>query len=196
MHPIVRQIIDRDCHVSMSAREVVRYVISKLTNQYATFRELSKADRRKLVADCVAAHRANLELYVSVMRGTPLASPKKSPREHDPPSSLTGKEVIRLMRKHRKRISSLACRMGVTQKRIRQVREQGLQNGLAVRDWLEAITGVDPGPIPELFRIRRQNEECDCCFCGCPLYVGDDAFEYVGEAFCSITCCRHSRGWK
>lgn len=28
-----------------------------------------------------------------------------------------------------------------------------------------------------------------------PLYIGDPAFEYVGEMFCSTTCCRKSRGW-
>ena len=27
------------------------------------------------------------------------------------------------------------------------------------------------------------------------LFVGDMAYEYVGEVFCSVTCCRKSRNW-
>jgi len=66
---------------------------------------------------------------------------------------------------------------------------------LAVRDWIQAITGVDPGPIPEKFRIANRQEEGSCCFCGYPLFVDDEAFDYVGEMFCSTSCARKSRGW-
>ncbi|MFO0941567.1 MAG: hypothetical protein U0930_12465 [Pirellulales bacterium] len=111
------------------------------------------------------------------------------------PQSLTGKEIVRLMRKNGKTIESLSFRMGIPQKRIRQIREKGTADVLAIRDWMEAITGVDPGPIPEKIRICGTREEGNCCYCGCPLYSGDEAFEYVGSMFCSTTCCRKSRGW-
>jgi hypothetical protein len=75
VHPIVRQIIDRDCHVSMKGREVVRHVISKLRDGYRTFRALPKRDRRQLIDDCLRHHRANVDLYVFVMRGH---TPKRS----------------------------------------------------------------------------------------------------------------------
>ena len=111
------------------------------------------------------------------------------------PTQLSGKEVIGLMRKHRVRIDALAFRLGTTQKRVRKIRRVGLQDALAIRDWTEAITGDDPGPIPNKYRLANSREATDCCFCGCPLISGDQAFEYVGEVFCSITCCRKSRGW-
>lgn len=195
VHPIVRQIIDRDCHVSMSHREVVRHVISRLRNGRETFRALAKADRRRLIEDCIQVHRENWALYCEVMRGTPRRTPENGGEGTVPAASLSGKEVARLMRRHHRTIASLAFRLGTTQKRIRQARQRGLDDPLAVRDWIEAITGVDPGPIPARYVIRRQAEECECSFCGCPLYVGDAAFEYVGGAFCSVACCRQSRGW-
>jgi hypothetical protein len=69
MHPIVRQIIDRDCHVSLSHRAVMRHVISKLRHGWATFRQMPKADRKELLRQCVQAHRNNRELYRIVMSG-------------------------------------------------------------------------------------------------------------------------------
>ncbi len=196
-HPLIRQIIDRDCHVSMSAKAVVRHVISKLKNGYETYRAMPKADRRKLIEDCLKVHQRNRQLFTTVMSGS--TGPPKRIRAERPvplPAKLSGKEVVRLMRKHRKSIAGLAFRLGSTQKRVREVRAGGLANALAVRDWLEAITGDDPGPIPERYRIRNHTEEAPCGFCGCPLYAGDDAYEYVGEVFCSVSCCRQSRGWK
>jgi hypothetical protein len=108
---------------------------------------------------------------------------------------LTGQEVVALMRRHKKTIGGLAFIMGVSQKRIRHVRARGIDNPHAVRDWLEAITGEDPGPLPERYRIRRHIEEAFCDDCGCPLHVGDYAYEYAGAVYCSVTCCRSSRGW-
>ena len=108
---------------------------------------------------------------------------------------LTGEELTRLMRRHHKTIAGLAFRMGITQKRIRQVRDKGLVDANVVRDWLEAIIGEDPGPLPERFRIRRHTEESVCGYCGCPLCYGDFAFAYMGETFCSVNCCRQSRGF-
>ena len=80
-------------------------------------------------------------------------------------------------------------------KRVRQIRGSGLTDPLAVRDWIQAITGVEPGTIGEKFRIANRQEEGSCCFCGYPLFVDDEAFDYVGEMFCSTSCARKSRGW-
>lgn len=194
VHPIIRQIIDRDCHVSLSGREVVRHVIAKLKEGYETFREMPKRDRRQLIEDCLAQHQANRGLYARVMSGS---SSRRPPARSvaSPEGPLTGADVRRLMRQHHVTFGGLAFKLGVTEKRVRQVRQQGLANLLAVRDWLEAIRGEDPGPLPERYRIRRQAEESACGFCGCPLFLGEEAFEYVGEVFCSTHCCRKSRGW-
>jgi len=110
------------------------------------------------------------------------------------PSSLSGAEIVRLMRKHKVTIEAIAFRLGTTQKRVRKIRNTKLDDPLAVWDWIQAMTGEDPGPIPEKYCVHNR-QEGDCCFCGYPLYVGDEAFDYVGEMFCSTTCCRKSRGW-
>ena len=67
VHLIVRQIIDRDCHVGESNRRVIRHVISKLRDGWQTFRKMPRADRRLLMQQCVQQHRENRELYVAVM---------------------------------------------------------------------------------------------------------------------------------
>ena len=54
---------------------------------------------------------------------------------------ITGTTIVRLMRQHSKTIRGLAMALGVTQKRIRQVRAQGVQGVAFVQDWMEAITG-------------------------------------------------------
>ena len=59
----------------------------------------------------------------------------------------TGQVVCRLMRKYRVTIRELSQRMGITMKRIREVRTEGLMDPLVVRDWLEGISGVDPGQL-------------------------------------------------
>ncbi len=110
-------------------------------------------------------------------------------------SSLSGLEVIGLMRRHRKTIEELSFRMGIPQKRIRRIREMGVSDSLAVRDWLEAVTGEDVGPLPERYYIKHWTEEGSCAECGYPMDVRDYAFEYVGQIFCSVACCRLSRGW-
>jgi hypothetical protein len=192
VHPIIKQIIDRDCHVATPAKDVVRHVISKLRKGYETMRAMPQADRDQLIEECVQHHRGNFKEYVEVMSGftqTVGADLSKLP------SSVSGAEIARLMRKHKVTIEALAFRLGTTQKRVRKIRNTKLGDPLAVRDWIQAITGTDPGPIPEKFCVQNRQEEGECCFCGYPLYVGDDAFEYVGSMFCSITCCRKSRGW-
>ncbi len=60
---------------------------------------------------------------------------------------LTGPEVCSLMRRHHVTIRLLKARMGITLKRIRQVRADGIRGHMMVRDWIEGITLVDPGPI-------------------------------------------------
>lgn len=60
---------------------------------------------------------------------------------------MSGEDVTRLMRKHNVTIRELAKRAGITMKRIREVRASGLEDRLAIRDWIEAIVGRDPGPM-------------------------------------------------
>lgn len=194
VHPIIRQIIDRDCHVGERFQDVVRHVVSKLRNGYDTFRALSRVERREFIEQCIAQHRSNRKMYVEVMTGFTRTLGSKSPGRI-PQGSITGKEVVSLMRKHKKTIAALAFRIGTSQKRVRQVREHGLHDSLAVRDWIEAITDEDPGPIPEGYRIQGRMEETECCFCGYPLFDNDEAYEYVGDVYCSVSCCRMSRGW-
>jgi len=38
------------------------------------------------------------------------------------------------------------------------------------------------------YRISNRDEETDCGYCGCPLYVGDSAYEAGDKAFCSPAC--------
>lgn len=51
----------------------------------------------------------------------------------------------RLMRQYRVTIRELAARLQITQQRVREVRARGLSDPAYVRDWKQAITGVDPG---------------------------------------------------
>ena len=194
VHPIIRQIIDRDCHVSEGNGKVVRHVISKLRNGHETFRAMSKVDRRKFIEQCIKHHSRNYQEYVEVMSGFRYTTVGKGKAGHQI-SSLPGPEVVKLMRKYKMTIEQLAFRLGTSQKRVRQARDSGLIDPYAIRDWIQAICGVDVGPIPEKYRVHSKQKEGDCCFCGYPLYVGDVAYEYVGEMFCSITCSRKSRGW-
>jgi hypothetical protein len=194
VHPIVRQIIDRDCHVSLSSRQVIRHVISRLRQGFDTFRRLTRWERRWLLEDCVRQHRLNRELYEEVMQGF-FRKPDKRRPSTDRPCVLSGHEVVRMMRQHGMTIQKLAFRLGKTQKRVRQVRSEGLQDPLAVRDWWEAITGEDPGPLPERFDLTHVAHEEPCRWCGYPLGVGEHGFLYIHELFCSQHCARRSRGW-
>jgi hypothetical protein len=106
---------------------------------------------------------------------------------------LGGKEVQSLMRRHHKTIAGLARQMQVTQKRVRYVREHGILNALFLRDWLEAIIDEDVGPLPERQFIRVPDERCSTC--NDPLTRGRLAYQYGGDAFCSVECCRSERGW-
>ena len=155
---------------------------------------MPKADRRKFIEQCVTQHSGNYRQYVEVMSGFRYTAGNKG-LSRNPVSSLPGPEIVKLMRKHKMTIEQLAFRLGTSQKRVRQVRDSGLMDPLAIRDWIQAITGIDVGPIPEKYQVHNRQEEGDCCFCGYPLYICDTAYEYVGSMFCSITCCRKSRNW-
>jgi hypothetical protein len=193
VHPIIAQIVDRDCHVSLSNREVVRHVISQLKSGYHTFRAMKKRDRRRLIEECVARHRANWLLYAAVMNGAGYGG--ISNRAKGSPRSLCGQEIVELMRVHRVSIAWLAFRLGTTETRVRYVQQHGLRSDLAVRDWLHAIRGGEPGSLPERYRVRDGSEETECGFCGYPFLVGDDAFKCEGGVYCSTSCCRMTRGW-
>jgi hypothetical protein len=67
VHPIVRQIVNRDCHVAWSNRQAIKHVASKLRHGLKTFRAMPREDRRRLMRECVQQHRENWELYVAVM---------------------------------------------------------------------------------------------------------------------------------
>ena len=59
----------------------------------------------------------------------------------------TGKDICTLMRRYKLTIAGLATRMGITHTRVRLVRTTGLADPHYLRDWIEAITGSDPGPL-------------------------------------------------
>lgn len=111
--PIIRMIVDRDCHVSESLKDVVQHVISRLKDGYQTFRKLNALDRRIFVQSCVLQHLHNRKEYQIVMDGL-LSYPEKVPSE-----TLTGKELVQLMRKQRWTVEGLAFRLGTSQKRVR-----------------------------------------------------------------------------
>lgn len=67
--PIIKMIIDRDCHVNLSNKEVIKHVISKMYNGYNSFKEMEKEDRRKFMKMCIHHHKENIELFNFVMRG-------------------------------------------------------------------------------------------------------------------------------
>lgn len=54
---------------------------------------------------------------------------------------ITGRSIVRLMQRHGKTIGGLAASMGITQKRVRAVRANGVVGVAFVQDWMEAITG-------------------------------------------------------
>jgi hypothetical protein len=59
--------------------------------------------------------------------------------------AITGEEIRRLMRRRSCALRELAARSGFTLKRIREVWAAGLESPGAARDWVQAITGSDPG---------------------------------------------------
>jgi hypothetical protein len=121
------------------------------------------------LAGCLWTHEENRALYGDIMTGQ-LSRPLETRRlsELSPPR-LTRKAIVRLMHKHKQTIKALSGKMGITQKHIRTVRARGLAEALAVRDWFQAITGVDPGPIPKSVHVDVSQWSPEGGFCGCPL---------------------------
>lgn len=58
---------------------------------------------------------------------------------------MNGRDVCKLMRQHGVTIRDLKARTGITLRRIRDVRMVGLAGPYQCRDWVEMITGRDPG---------------------------------------------------
>lgn len=67
--PIIRQIIDRDCHVGLSNRKVIRHVITRLKNGMRTYRAWPLELRRSLMIACIEHHKDNGHIYHAVMTG-------------------------------------------------------------------------------------------------------------------------------
>ena len=57
-------------------------------------------------------------------------------------NQITGEEIKKFMRDYRWTIRSLATTYGITMKRVREVREQGLRGRVATLEWMRMITGV------------------------------------------------------
>jgi hypothetical protein len=58
---------------------------------------------------------------------------------------LDGPQVRRLMRARRRTIRGLADAMGLPMTRVRAARASGTYDHYQTRDWVQAITGRDPG---------------------------------------------------
>jgi len=67
--PIIKQIIDRDCHVSFSYLRVIKHVVSKIEGGYKTFKKLPKDFKKDFMKNCIRIHKQNINLYNYVMRG-------------------------------------------------------------------------------------------------------------------------------
>jgi 1,2-phenylacetyl-CoA epoxidase PaaB subunit len=65
-----------------------------------------------------------------------------------PAWALSGRDLRTLMRQYHVTIRALAQRMAIPMTRVRYRRQQGIAEWHVIRDWMEAMTGVDPGPIP------------------------------------------------
>ena len=74
---------------------------------------------------------------------------------------ITGPTLCRLMRRRRMMIRTLAQRLGVPMTRVRLRRQQGITDRHVARDWIEAITGQDPGPLhgPVYLDDHRRSEQ-------------------------------------
>ena len=68
-------------------------------------------------------------------------------REEDSMPYLTGGAITYLMHRHSVTIRVLATRMQISMVRVRYCREHGVVEANSARDWIEAITGTDPGRL-------------------------------------------------
>ena len=65
-HPIIRQIVNRDCHVGTPYRKVVRHVASRLNGGWKTFKGLNRNDRRVFICECCEIHLENRQLFLDM----------------------------------------------------------------------------------------------------------------------------------
>ncbi len=70
------------------------------------------------------------------------------PQRTSPAWRLSGHDMRRLMRRHQVTIRALAARLDIPMTRVRYRRLYGIDEWTIIRDWVEAITGVDPGAVP------------------------------------------------
>lgn len=147
-HPIIKQVIDRDCHIGERNRAVIKHVISKLRDGYDQFKAMPPEDRRNLMIQCISAHERNRNEYHAVMnckRRPAGVLPEDMLEAIESSGELTGDQVKVLMRQHSVKIQDLAEKMNVPQKRVREYRSVGLTDNYGIRDVIEGITGCDPG---------------------------------------------------
>jgi hypothetical protein len=62
------------------------------------------------------------------------------------------------MRRHHVTIRALAQRLAIPMHRVRCCRQESITERHAVRDWLEAITGQDPGMLLSAWTHEKRNE--------------------------------------
>jgi len=67
MNPMIERIVNRDCCVSLSNRQVIYHVITKLRKKKRTYWAINKKDRKSFMRDCIKAHQENQKLYHQVM---------------------------------------------------------------------------------------------------------------------------------
>ena len=106
-----------------------------------------------------------------------------------PPLILTGEDIVSLMHKHGITIPILAAKLGLSQRRVRLLKHTGLTDAAVIRDWLEAITGQDPDPVPRCCKIENAYEGAECHFCRYPLFHNDVAWRYADRVYCTMDCC-------
>lgn len=58
------------CHVSMTNREVIKFIISKIKGKYKGWRALPRDRRKYIMRAAIQYHRENFEVYAIVMGGT------------------------------------------------------------------------------------------------------------------------------
>jgi hypothetical protein len=73
---------------------------------------------------------------------------------------LSGHDMRLLMRRHHVTIRALAQRLDIPMTRVRYRRLHGIEEWNVLRDWVEAITGVDPGTVPHPVHNGRHNPAC------------------------------------
>jgi hypothetical protein len=68
---------------------------------------------------------------------------------------IDGRDVCRLMRRHGVKTRDLKARSGLTIRAIREARAAGIVGPYRVRDWVQAISGSDPGNYLDHPMIRK-----------------------------------------